>query len=166
MQVFLIEDKKKFMTELLTGGAFDKFLLSEGRVEAKGHLSVTGRPAGGFYDAADGSGFDVSGYLPYRIYRDTFFSFIKGERTPVGMMIQLLLPRDMVERLIATSGCTIPSLDVESLSVLIRFKEGSLTVTTGTSISGFYPDRSLEKALDGFVREALDDLKIKYTEQL
>ena len=166
MQVFLIEDKRKFMTGLLTGNAFDRFLLSKGRIEAKGHLSIPGRPAEGFFDIADGYVPDVSGYLPYSVYRDTFFSFIKGDRTPVGMMLQLVLPREQVEQLISDAQCTIPSSDVESLSILIRFREGSLTITTGTSIGGFYPDRSLDRSLDAYVRGFLTDLNISFSEQI
>ena len=164
MQVYLIEDKKSFMTELLTGSAFDGFLLSEGRIEAKGHLSVTGHPAEGFF----GEDYvpDQTGCLPYSVYRDTFFSFIKGDRTPVGLMIQLLLPRQLTEQLIRSSECDIPYADVESLSILIRFRDGALTITTGTSIAGFYPDRSLDHELDVYVRNILGKLHIPFSEQL
>ncbi len=54
MTVFQIEDKKAFMTALLTENAFDKYLLSEARVEGRGHLSVTGRPAEGFFEKDGG----------------------------------------------------------------------------------------------------------------
>ena len=43
------------------------------------------------------------------------------------------------------------------------FADGNLTVTTGTSVSGFYPDRSLEHAFDDYVGKFLDGLDISYT---
>ncbi len=166
MQVFLIEDKKSFMTELLTGEAFDELLLSEARIEGKGHLSLTGRPAEGFFSLEEMAGIDPSGYLPYSAFRDSVFSFIKGNRTPVGFMIQLLLKRKETEELISKSECTIPSKDVESLSLLIRFKDGRLTLATGTSISGFYPDKSLDHALDKYAAQLLDKMGVPYTASL
>ncbi len=105
---------------------------------------------------------DPSGYLPYGIYRDTVFSFIKGERTPVGMMIQLILPRALTRELMVSSSCGIPEADVESLSIIIRFKDGSLSVATGTSIKNFYLDRSLEEALAIHIRERLLSLVVSF----
>ena len=71
-----------------------------------------------------------------------------------------------VEKLIKSSSTTIPATDVESLSVLIRFKDGALSVTTGTSIGGFYPDRSLEKALDEHIDKFIKNLNINYQKNL
>ena len=164
MQVFSIEDKKNFMKELLCGEAFDKLLLSEARIEAKGHMLITGRPAEGFYN--DDKVIDPSGCLPYADFRESVFSFIKGDITPKGFMVMLMLPRDEVEKLIKSSSTTIPATDVESLSVLIRFKDGALSVTTGTSIGGFYPDRSLEKALDEHIDKFIKNLNINYQKNL
>ncbi|MCR5097899.1 MAG: DUF5721 family protein [Lachnospiraceae bacterium] len=166
MQVFLIKSKKEFMTELLTGASFDALLLSEARIEGRGHLSVTGHPAAGFFTEEEMSRVDPSGYMPYGMYRDTLFSFIKGNRTPSGFMIQLVLPRSETEELVGSSGCTIPSSDVESLSLLIRFRDGALSVTTGTSISGFYPDKSLDHALDAYAAGILDRCGADYDTQL
>ena len=164
MQVYLIEDKKKFMTELLVGSSFDGLLLSEGSIGGRGMLSVTGTPAEGFFD--DGQTIDPSGYLPYGMYRETLFSFIKGDRTPVRLMMQLILPRERVESMTVSAESTIPSASVESLSILIRFRDGVLTVTGGTSVSGFYPDKSLEKELDKYVGALLDKIGVAYSEQL
>ena len=164
MQVFSIEDKKVFMKELLCGEAFDRLLLSEARIEAKGHMLITGRPAEGFFN--EDKIIDQSGCLPYGDFRESVFSFIKGNITPMGFMVMLMLPRDEVETLIKSSGTTIPSGEVESLSVLIRFKDGALSVTTGTSIDGFYPDRSLERELDDHIDKFLKSLNISYSKNL
>ena len=166
MQVFKIEDKKNFMTKLLTGDDFDGLLLAEARIEGRGHLSVTGHPAAGFFSEEEMRGVDASGYMPYGLYRETLFSFIKGNRTPSGFMIQLLLPRSGTESMVSSSGCGIPVSDVESLSLLIRFRDGAISVTTVTSISGFYPDKSLEKALDSYAASLLDKCAVSYDTQL
>ncbi len=166
MQVFKIEDKKNFMTKLLTGDDFDGLLLAEARIEGRGHLSVTGHPAAGFFSEEEMSHIDPTGLLPYGMYRDTLFSFIKGNRTPEGFMIQLVLPRTVSRRLMDESECSIPESDVESLSLLIRFRDSVLTLTTGSSISGFYTDRSLEKALDSYAASLLDKCAAAYDTQL
>ncbi len=166
MQVFLIEDQKQFMTELLTKESFDKLLLAEARIEGRGHMLITGKPAEDFFDEGEMSKADPTGYLPYGMYRDTVFSFIKGNRTPSGLMIQLLLPRGMVERIIGSAESAVPPDDVESLSLLIRFKDKSLTLTTGTTISGFYPDRSVEHGLDKYAEKFLTDCKVSFIKQL
>ncbi len=150
------------MTKLLTGEEFDRLLLAEARIEGRGHLSVTGRPAKGFFSEEEMSYMDPSGFLPYGMYRDTLFSFIKGNRTPESFMIQLVLPRSDIEKLASDADCTIPLSDVESLSLLIRFRDGELTLATGTSISGFYPDKSLDLSLASYTAKLLDDCGVSY----
>ena len=166
MQIFSIEDKKSFMTLLLTKDSFDKLLLSEARIEGRGHMVITGRPAPGFFSGEEMDKADPSGLLPYGLYRDTVFSFIKGDHTPSGLMIQLVLPRAETERIMETSGSSIPPGDVGSLSLIVRFKEGELTLGTGTSISGFYTEHLLEQGLEDYAASLLKRCGISFEKML
>ena len=61
---------------------------------------------------------------------------------------------------------TLQSFDVENLSFLVRYKDGELTLTTGSAFKIFTMDKSMNAAWDSWVEKYLDSCGISFEEML
>ncbi len=163
MKSFKIRNVKEVMAHLLMKDTFDKFLVSEVKILGKANFHVTGIPAEGFFSEEE---VDESGYVTYGSLREICFDIIKGDKTPDSFTFMLLLPREKLEGFIESSDSTLQPNDVDNLSMLIRFKDRDLTVTTGSSLRIFTMDKSLNGAWDKWVESYLTERGFDLDEQV
>ena len=161
MRVYKIQNVKEMMAKILMQDCFDDFLVSEIKILGKANLFLTGSPAEGFFPAEE---LDESGYIPYATVRSLCFDMIKGEKQPESFTFMFLLSREKVEALLDECDSTLQPSDVESLSFLVRFKGGELTVTTGSALKIFTMDKSLNVAWEKWVENYLTTLQIGFDE--
>ena len=152
MRAYGIRDIKGCMAHILTKETFDSFLLSEAKIVGKASFHITGIPAKDFYREEP---LDESGYVAYGRLRDVLLSVIRGKETPESFTLMFLLPRQKTEELIESSGSVLTPSDVEQLSLLVRFKEGELSVSTGSAYRIFTTDKTLNDAWDRWVENFL-----------
>ena len=69
-------------------------------------------------------------------------------RTPLSMKLVFSMPQHSIEAFIAKNGLNISSDTVTGLYLNIRYENKQLCVITGTSLSSFTLDKSMENAWD------------------
>ena len=150
------------MAHILTKDTFDKFLLSEVKILGKATLHLTGTPATGFFQEEP----DERGYVPYGLLRPICLEMIKGKKTPESFTFMFLLPTKELEDLLEETDSTLQPFDVENLSFLVRYKDGELTLTTGSAYKIFTMDKSMNAAWDLWVEKYLNSSGISFEEIL
>ena len=163
MKVFHLFDNKNVMSHILTKDTFDRFLLSEVKIYGKATLHLTGTPAPGFFAEEK---LDERGYVSYGLLRPICLEMIKGKKTPEGFTFMFLLPTKELESFLEETDSTLQSFDVENLSFLVRYKDGELTLTTGSAFKIFTMDKSINTAWDLWVEKYLNLCGISFEEML
>ena len=146
------------MAALLTGETFDSFVLSRAQITTFCTFTVEGMYHGAFdEDEADAVTKDLrdsSGCVPWGRVKGHVMNLIRGHRPPLSMQIMLMAPDELRSRIL--EGSTADPADIASLSLGIRFRDGELTLVTGTGTRTFIADRSYEPLWDSYVRSFLD----------
>ncbi|MBQ7918701.1 MAG: hypothetical protein IJ324_01995 [Lachnospiraceae bacterium] len=154
MQALKVSSMKSFMNHLLAGTAFDNFLLAEGTISTANTYTIDGHINKEFYNGDD----TVS--LPYDFatwaeMKSLMFNLIKGKRTPLYFKFVLHFKPEMVSKLLAAAGCSIPAEQVKALVLTIKYDGGSAVLTTGTAFHTFVmnkePDIIWDKAITQFL---------------
>ena len=165
MVTLLVSDVRKCMNELLVKDRFDFFLLQEATVSTFSTFTIDGHRIDDFYTDTELEEIDEGDTLmPYEMYRGHIYDIIKGNKTPVSFKIILSLPNRIVTQLITASELSIKP-EGTHLVVIFRFSPGSLTVTTGISLSEFTMDKSLENAFDKWIMKFLVSVGIDVERQ-
>ncbi len=163
MKVFRLFDNKNVMAHVLTKETFDDFLLSEVKISGKAFLHLTGTPTPGFFPEED---VDERGYVSYGLLRPICLEMIRGQNTPESFTFMFLLPTGKLEAFLDETDSTLQPFDVENLSFLIRFKDGELTLTTGSAFKIFTMDKTINTAWDRWVEQYLNSCGISFEEML
>ena len=129
MNSFQITDVKKFMSAMLLHDTFDGFTLSEATVKTAVSFVIDGKINPDFYD--DESSLPEEPFVKYGQVRGFFYEIIKGKRTPVYFKL-------VFHALTAT------------------FRDGALTVLTGTNLAIFSLDKTIDQAWDKYVAGFLE----------
>lgn len=148
------------MNELLIKDRFDFFLLQEATVSTFSTFTIDGHRIDEFFTDAELEEIDEGDTLmPYEMYRGHIYDIIKGNKTPESFKIILSLPNRIVTQIISANDINIKP-EGTHLVLIFRFIPGSLTVTTGISLSEFTMDKSLENAFDKWIMKFFDSVGI------
>ena len=159
MRVYHLFDNKTVMAHILTKDTFDRFLISEIKISGKASFHLTGRAAEGFFSENE---LDETGYVSYGQVRQVCFEMMKGHKVPESFTFMFLLPSKELEKFLDETDSTLQPFDVENLSFLVRFKDGELTLTTGSAFKIFTMDQSLNVAWDSWVNDFLHRMGFQY----
>ena len=150
MKNYEIEDIKGFMNELLINEKYDSFYLYEIRLKTSLDYYISGKVNKEFYDT-DEEKEDLEDYVSWGEVKHTIFELIKGKRLPISFKVVLMFNRENIERIIEMNNLPLRLEDVSNLSMNIYYEGGSLLVTTGTSLTVFTLDKTLEHIWDDTV---------------
>lgn len=141
------------MAALLLGDLFDRFLLVEGEVTTFNTFSINGFVHTDFFERDSEAREDSPpSYSPWKDLRELCFSIIRGKRTPLSFKFIFALPKELVVRLLQEAHLDFQPEIIQGLYLNFRFDGTSLTCTTGTSLSIFTLDKSLEHSFDQWTR--------------
>lgn len=154
MNSFQITDVKKFMSEMLLHDTFDGFTLSEATVKTAVSFVIDGKINPDFYD--DESSLPEEPFVKYGQVREFFYEIIKGKRTPVYFKFVFHAPGELIEKLLSESDTGFTPIDINSLTLTATFKDGALTVLTGTNLSTFSLDKTIDQTWDKYVAGFLE----------
>ena len=141
-------DVKQFMNHFLTGTEFDRFLLCEATIMTGMTYVIDGHINKDFYDTDD------EHLLPNRIYqyweecKPLAFRIIKGDRTPLAMKIVLMLAPYNVERFLERYNIPMSPEQISGLYLNLRYEHQILTISSGTALSVFTLDKTVEHMWD------------------
>ena len=165
MLALSITDTKMFMQKLLLDTIFDRFLLVEGVIVTSNYFQIDGRFHKDFYsDETDTSDLADDGYSYWGSVKPMALGLIKGKNTPLSFTFTLRLNQKNTEKLLLSADTIYKPADVAGLFLNLRFENGRLLATTGTSLKIFSLDRSLDNAWDAMVKKYFIQQNISFDE--
>ena len=148
-------DTKKCTTELLLRNTFDEFLLIEGTITTFNEFHIDGYLHPDFFEENP-----ERKYSLWREVREYCFSIIKGKRTPLNFQFIFSLSPTSIRKFLLTQDLDFQPENVQGLYLNLLFDGTSLTCITGTSLTLFTLDKSLEHAWDKWVRNFFETHQI------
>lgn len=152
---------------LLGTPLFDTFLLEECTITAANTFTIDGHINKAFYTAEELAAQNLTAETsisPYAALRPVCFDLIKGKKTPLGFRFVFHLSRENTGKLLTQTNASFALEEVNALVLNIRYDGTVVTCTTGTSLSVFTMDKSLEHAWDEMIRRFLLKNEIAFSE--
>jgi len=169
MRLTQITNVKQFMNKLLIENSFDSFLLSEAIIKTGNTYVIDGHINTEFYSESELSELKSNALLNGRIYsskmsrfasgKPFILSLMKGKKTPLYFKFSFYMPEENIEKLLSSADTSIKQNDIDGLSVIVKYQEDILTVTSSTSLKIFSTDKSLDKLFDDMVEKFLISLE-------
>jgi len=165
MRAFQIQDIKVFMSHLLLSNTFDRFLLHEASITTFSTFSIDGHLNKDYfsYDEEEKDTVTAIKYGLWEQYRPFCFSLIKGKKTPSGMKLVFQLSPGGLKKLLVSNHLSIRPEDVGGLFLNIRYDGQKLLATTGTSLTVFSVDKTLDHIWDSLITNFLKKHEIPFT---
>lgn len=140
---------KNCMQHLLLKTTFDSFSLIEGEITTYNTFHIDGYLHKKFFEEAPQKEYSSWGDL-----REFCFQIIRGKRTPLNFRFILSLPREDFEDFLNQQEIfAFRSSDLQGLYLNFKYDGTSLKCVTGTSLSLFTMDKTLEKVWDNYAKE-------------
>ncbi|MDO4187440.1 MAG: DUF5721 family protein [Lachnospiraceae bacterium] len=172
MRLFKITNVKQFMNKLLVEGAFDSFLVSEVLIKTGNSYVIDGHLNKDFFSEDELNVLRSEAESNGRIFHESLsrfselkplvFSIMKGKKTPVSFKMSFYLAEENVIKLLASSNTSFTKGDIDGLSIIVKYSEGELTVTSTASLKIFSLDKSLEKYFDDMVNKFLTSQEFQF----
>ncbi len=141
-----ITNVKSFMNQLLREDTFDHFLLCEASLKTNVTCHIDGKINEDYYTGEERQMMGARRYATWAEEKALFFQMLKGKKLPVAFRFVFLLPPSDVERIVMQDNLAISVSDIAGLYLNILYDNDVLTCTSGTSVSVFTLDRTLEFA--------------------
>lgn len=140
----------RFMSALLSGTAFDGFLLQEASLKLSVVWQIDGRLVRDYFD--DDEWEDLKGgtqnLASWSRVRPHLHSLIRGKKPPASLSFILQAPPSYMDRLFREAGLDPEKAPISACILNIRFTPSDLRVMTGTAWKTFSPDRTPETLWD------------------
>ena len=159
-----IKDIKTFMSHLLIKNTFDNFLLSEALVSISNTFTIDGTINKSFYTDEERACLDDETYSKWSQIKPFCFNIIKGNKVPTNLKVIFLLSKQDMLNIIDISSLNFEPADIKGLFLNIKYCDDGLTIITGTSLSVFTMDKTLEHSFDKYVKLFLSDNAIDFEE--
>lgn len=160
-----IEDIKQFTARLFVGETFDHFLVREAEIVTFNVFTIDGHTRQGYYTDEELEENQIEELTSWKMLRPFCFSLIKGKKLPGSFRIVLQMPPHAVERFVAAHQIAMKADQVNGLYLNIRYEEGKMFCVTGTSVSFFTMDKTLDSEWDQAVRSFLKKNEIIFLEE-
>lgn len=157
MLALRVEDQKAFTSALFLGERFDSFLVREAAFVTFNRFEIDGHVRSGYYSEDERLENGMEEYSAWKQLRPFCYSLIRGKRLPETFRIVFLLPKAAKERFVLAHAPSLAPDTVGGLYLNVQYEKQELTCITGTSMTVFTTDRSLEhewdEAVRGFLRK-------------
>ncbi len=159
-----VKDLKQFMNKLLINNTFDNMCLSEAYICTGCSFTIDGKLNTQFYNEDELNTMSSSRYSSWKTIKPFVFSIIKGKKVPELLRITFVLPETVAARLILENDLNFDPDCVNGLFLNIRYQDGSVTMTTASSLNTFTLDHSLDEEFEKYIVKFLTDADISYEE--
>lgn len=158
-----IEHTKDFMNKLLLSEAFNAFLVREASIATFFTLHLEGKRNKDFYtsEELEELGEDTE-YARWAELKPFCLQVIRGKKTPVSFKFVFKLSKKNTAKFLLQTGLPFSEADVSGLFLHIHFEQGSITCTSGTALTIFTMDKSLDKEWDTMVERFLKQNQLDY----
>lgn len=172
MRLTKITNVKHFMNKLLIEDAFDSFLVSEVLIKTGNSYVIDGHINKEFFSDSERSELREDAENNGRIYDESLSRFselkpfvlsvMKGKKTPVSFKMSFYLAGENINKLLKSSGTQFTANDIDGLSLIVKYADNELTITSSASLKIFSLDKSLEKYWDEMVIKFLNSHEFQY----
>lgn len=162
-----IKDVKSFMSKLLIKEDFDKFAVSEAVIMTYNSFIVDGHLRKEHYSNDEWEAFSGERFSLWETIKPFCFQAIKGKKTPESFKIVLLLSeadKNAFFEELTNKPNNITAANINGMFLNIKYENGELYITTGTSFSIFVIDKTLDNAWAAYVKKFLNECEINYEE--
>lgn len=160
-----IGDIRQFTSSLFVGETFDKFLLKEASIVTFNTFTIDGRIRHEYFTQEELEEKKIEEFSSWKVVKPFCFSLIKGKKLPGSFQIILQLPPGGTEHFILSKGVPLEPSQVNGLYVNIRYEEGKLSCVTGTSVTVFTMDKTLDHEWDQALRQFMKKNQIDFEEE-
>ena len=148
---------KNCMSHLLLKETFDSFSFIEAELTTWGKFKIDGYLQEDFFDEKP-----KETYARWEKAHDFCFQIIRGKRTPLSFKIVLALPQEKFSDFLSRYGLTAYRTEnIQGLFLNFHYDGTNLVCITGTSLSTFTLDKTLEQSWDQEVRNILKEHSIE-----
>lgn len=163
MVALKVEDMKSFTSKLFVKEVFDRFLVKEINIVTYNSFTIDGHIRQGYFSDEELEENRIEDFSSWKMLKPLCFSLIKGKKLPGSFRIVLLLAPQDVDKFAGNSGTGINGEQIQGLYLNIRYEDGALYCVTGTSLSLFTLDKTLEAEWDNAVKNFLRSHEIVCT---
>mgnify|MGYP006865390076 CR=1 FL=1 len=148
-----ITNLKKFMSQLLVGKNFDSFWLSEATITTGNTFIIDGTLHPDFFseEAREILNRCHRTHSLWKEIKPFCYSIIRGKQTPLQFKFVFRLSYEKIRYAVIESGISLDPDQINGLFLNIQYNSGQLVCTTGTSVSTFSLDKSLDQMWDRMV---------------
>lgn len=159
--IFLkINDIKGFTSLLLVKDTFEQMELWEGTIKTHSAFIIDGTKNMPYFTDTDEE--PESSYNTWERLRPVCYEIIKGRHLPTYFKFVFRLDEKRTADIVSQTPGFKPE-DVTGLFLNIKYENNTLSLTTGTSLSFFTLDKSLEQTFDRFVCSFLTEHAIDFS---
>lgn len=165
MTALKIEDMKQFTSQLFVGEVFDRLLVKEASIVTFNTFTIDGAIRPGYYSQEELEEKKIEGFSTWNVIKPFCFSLIKGKRLPESFRIVLQMPGELVESFLEKNHIPFKPEQVRGLYINIHYSGERLICVTGTSLSFFTMDKTLEDVWGQALKGLLKQHRIVFTEE-
>lgn len=155
-----IASTKNFMKHLLSGETFDDFLLEECTISTANTYTIDGHINVDFFPQEEREQTPLPySFRPWSELKNLCFDLIKGKYTPLFFKFVLQLKPEKANELMKSRE------DISQMKALvlnIRYDNGRVILTTGTSYHTFVLSREIDLIWDQYLCSYLEEKGIGY----
>ncbi len=145
----IIEDVKKLTDLLFVQETFDRFLMSEAHFVTGITIDLDGTLNSDYYDTDELSALSDQHTVTWGTMKKLCFQIIKGRKLPKRFRIVLKLAEADIPAWLVKNGLNTALDAVKGLFITFRYENQQLSCTSGTALSVFTLDKTLEQTWDG-----------------
>lgn len=164
MKQIIIEDVKKLTELLFIKEAFDRFLVREAHFVTGITVDLDGTLNTDYYDSDETAALPDQNCAAWKAMKGLCFQIIKGKKLPKRFQIVLKLAPTDISPWIVKNGLNEASESVKGLFLTLRYENQQLSCTSGTALSVFTMDKSLEQTWDSQMLRFFKTLEVAYRE--
>lgn len=148
-----VTDIKHFMNRLFLSEDFDAFRISEATFVTFSTFHIDGQLKKDYYSTEELEELQLTdqSFSSWRQVRPFCLSLIKGKHTPLEFKIVFRLSQANVQRLLQQSGLSFSLSDISGLFLNLHYQNNALICTTGTALSVFTLEKTLDRVWDDMV---------------
>lgn len=164
MLALQVSDIKPFMNQLFLGDLFDPFLLTEAHFITFSAFHIDGTFKKEYYsrEELEESGMEEQSHALWRQVRPFCLNLIKGKHSPLEFRVVFRLSDVNIQRLLEQSSAGFSLNDINGLFLNLHYKDNKLTCITGTSLTLFTLDKTLDHLWDDMVKRFFNKNDISY----
>lgn len=160
MLTLVLSDLKQATSQLFIKESFDYFLVHEVQITTFNTFTINGHIHSDFYNSDELSHLRDQTLSDWKTLRPICFNLIKGQKLPLQFRLVFTLSRSNMDKFIAEYHLESFKDSIQGLYLNFHYEHGQLLLHTGTSLSIFSMDRSVENAWDDIIQRILKQYHI------